>query len=332
MTGVQTCALPIFVMGIAQAITAVLFLTRSADVLHIAALQFVVGVADAFFNPASSGAIRDVVGAARVQEARSLLGITGSSVRIVGPAIAGFIIATSNAGVALAIDAASFFISVLFLTRIRVRTSKVEFTGSIKSDLGQGWREVISRSWVWGYILLACFYQAACLPALTILGPLIARAELGGPTAWAVVLSAESVGALVSGIILLRWKPVYPMKMAVLLCGLSLPLLVVLALPNLSLPLLLLPAFIAGATLPMGDNLWFVALAEHIPDDAQSRVSSYDWLGSLALAPVGYAVMGRLADSQPAETILLSVAASGLLATAAVFRLRGIRQLQRLHV
>lgn len=319
------------VLGCVQAITAVLLLSNSATVWHLALLQFIGGCADAFFNPASSGAIRDFVGASRVQEARSLLGITGSTVRIVGPAVAGIIIATSNAGIALALDSITFFISAVFLLRVQLPSTRLNLSNSLKTDLVEGWREVISRSWVWGYILLACLFQATSLPALSILGPLLAKTELGGPAAWALVLSAQSFGALASGFILLRWRPDYPMKMAVILCSLSVPLLLVLAIPGVPIGLLLLPAFIAGATLPMGDNLWFVALAEHIPDQAQSRVSSYDWLGSLALAPVGYALMGKLAVMQSPSTILLVVAAMELAATTAALRLKGVRELRRLH-
>ena len=319
------------VMGGAQAVSAFLLVTGRAEIIHLAALQFLVGAADAFFNPASSGAIRDFVGASRVQEARSLLGISGSSIRIVGPAIAGVIIAISNAGIALALDAASFFVSAWILSRVRVGFTPLEFKNSIKSDLIEGWKEVASRSWIWGYILFACVFQATALPVLQILGPLIARDSLGGASGWAFLLSAQSAGTFISGFILLKWKPKFPMRAAVTLCLFTLPFIVVLAIPNVQLAWLLLPAIVWGATLPMGDNLWFVALAAHVPDQAQSRVSSYDWLGSLALAPAGFWLMGHLASALPASQILLTVAAINLVCGLLLFGLRGIRQLERLQ-
>jgi MFS family permease len=296
----------------------------------LAILQFVVGIANSFFNPASSGAIRDFVGASRMQEARSLLGISGSTVRIIGPAIAGFIVATSSAGIALALDALTFFISAAFLAQVRLPAAPLEFTSTIREDLAEGWNEVRSRSWVWGYILLACLFQATMLPALGILGPVISKESLGGVGAWAVVLSVESAGTLLSGFILLKWRPRYLMRAAVILCIFTLPLVFVLAIPGVQLAWLIIPAFIWGATLPMGDNLWFVALAEHIPDRSQSRVSSYDWLGSLALAPVGFWLMGHLAELGNPTTILVSVGVLNLGISLLILRLRGIRQLQRL--
>jgi hypothetical protein len=271
----------------------------------------------------------DFVGPAKVQAAQSLLSISGSSARIVGPALAGAIIATSNAGIALAIDAASFFLSAMFLFGVRLPKRTVTIGKSIREDLAEGWREVASRSWVWGYILSACIFQATSLPALAILGPVISRSQLGGAGGWASVLAAQSFGALVAGFILMRWRPAYPMRSAVLLLLLSAPLVFVLALPGLQLWWLLIPAVLAGISIPMADTLWFAALAENIPESAQARVSSYDWLGSLAFAPVGYWAIGQISGNFAASSILIFVGLLELLTTAVSISIPSMRSLKR---
>ena len=317
------------VMGIAQAISAALFILDAAELWQLVCLQFLVGCASAFFNPASQGAIRDVVGPERVQVAQSLLSISGSSTRIIGPAMAAALIAATDAGVALAIDALSFFISAAFLTRVKMPRKVIAVSNTIKQDLSAGWQEVSSRSWVWGYILSACVFQATSLPALAILGPVISKTQLGGASAWATVLSVQSVGAVLAGFILMKWRPLFPMRTAVLLLFLSVPLPIVLAMTEVQVLWLLVPALLAGLSIPMSDTLWFAALAENIPEEAQSRVSSYDWLGSLAFAPLGYWVIGQMADIYEASLILLSVGILEIVATGAAFALPGIRRLSR---
>jgi len=318
------------VMGIAQAICAILLLSHSASLWKLAGLQFVIGCASSFFNPASNGAVRDFVGATRVQHAQSILGITKSTTRIAGPALAAVLIAATNAGAALALDALTFFVSALALSKVSLLHTRVVMQASIWHDLRSGWNEVVSRSWVLSYIASACVYQATVLPALAILGPVLAKSGMGGATAWAMVMSARSIGALLSGFALLRWRPLRPMLAAVRLLFLSMPFIAVLAVPGIHVGWLLVPAVLAGMAVPMADTLWFAALAEHIPDEAQARVSSYDWLGSLAAAPIGYAVIGGLADSVDATPVLLGIVVVETIALVSLLSVPGIRHLRRL--
>jgi hypothetical protein len=55
-------------------------------------------------------------------------------------------------------------------------------------------------------------------------------------------------------------------------------------------------AFIAAIGLSIDDAVWFTVFQQRIPEHAMSRISSFDWFGSVALNPVGYAVIGPLAE------------------------------------
>jgi hypothetical protein len=74
--------------------------------------------------------------------------------------------------------------------------------------------------------------------------------------------------------------------------------------------------------------LWFTALQERIPREALSRVSSYDWLGSLVFQPAGYALARPAAAAIGAPATLLALAAVqasaciGVALTPAVRRVR----------
>jgi hypothetical protein len=62
---------------------------------------------------------------------------------------------------------------------------------------------------------------------------------------------------------------------------------------------------LAGAGIALFDVWWLTALAERIPPHLLSRVTSYDWMGSLALLPLGYLLAGPLADRLGATEVLL---------------------------
>ena len=60
-------------------------------------------------------------------------------------------------------------------------------------------------------------------------------------------------------------------------------------------PLLVCAAFLSGAGMMLGNSVWESTLQRHVPADSLSRVSSYDWFGSLAFYPLGLALWGPLA-------------------------------------
>ena len=137
-------------------------------------------------------------------------------------------------------------------------------------------------------------YQATVLPAIFVLGPAIADADLGGAGAWALILSCRSVGGLLGGAALLRWRPRRPMVASSLLMLLDAPFLIALATGG---PLWLCAAtsVLSAAALVASDTLWETTLQERVPQQALSRVSAYDWLGSLAINPIGFSLIGVVA-------------------------------------
>jgi MFS family permease len=72
---------------------------------------------------------------------------------------------------------------------------------------------------------------------------------------------------------------------------------------------------------------WETALARHIPAGALSRVSAYDWMGSLALLPVGYALAGPLASTFGARTVLGAGSVLGIALLALALVPRSTREL-----
>lgn len=67
---------------------------------------------------------------------------------------------------------------------------------------------------------------------------------------------------------------------------------------------------LAGAGMTAADSLWITTMQQHVPEDALSKVSSYDWLSSQALRPIGYALgAAAAADGATAAAVLAVMAA-----------------------
>src|SRR4029079_2990303 len=157
-----------------------------------------------------------------------------------------------------------------------------------------GWREFISRRWAVAMVASFGLFQLSYFPALLVLGPLVAKTELGGPGAWGLILAVESAGAVIGGLFALRLRftrILVASELFVLPAGLLLAALAV----SLPLPAIAAVALTTGMGFAIGDTLWTTALQRNVPEHALSRISSFDWLGSVALNPIGYALIGPIA-------------------------------------
>jgi MFS family permease len=195
-------------------------------------------------------------------------------------------------------------------------------------ELRVGWQDFWSRTWLWAIVLQFGFVLAFENAAILILGPTVAKEHLGGPAAWGAVLTATSVGLVVSGLIMLRWRP----RRILLTATLSVFLFV---LPLLALagpaPLLVVigAAFVSGIAYEVFGVLWDTAMQQEIPQDRLSRLSAYDALGSLALTPLALAALGPIAGVAGTRTTLLACAVLTIAATAPVLLSRDVRTLER---
>jgi MFS family permease len=297
----------------AQGGVALLVLTHTAQIWEIVVLQAVSGTATAFFNPASTGLTPLTVSPERLQQANALRGLSMASTGIIGSAVSGALVAGVGAGWALAIDSVTFAVSAFFLAQLQLPPHVKLAAQSFLGDLRDGWREFASRTWVW-VIVLSASLGNMLTSVFVVLGALVAKESLGGAGAWAGILTALGVGSLVGGFVSLRVRVRHPLFFGSSLLGfLALPT----ALLALRAPVLVIAA---GALLAGGGNmifnaLWETALQQHIPPAALSRVSAYDWFGSMAFAPIGLVVAGPAAVAFGVSSTLW-MAAIGILATA----------------
>jgi hypothetical protein len=301
--------------GAAQLGTAALLFSGSANVWSVAALQVIFGVAGAFSRPAMVGMVKDSVSDAHLQEANALLHLSSSVLQIAGPAIGAIVVAAGSPATAITVDAATFLVSAALIASMRLAPLVRAATRSILGDLHDGWREFVSRPWAVAMVASFGLFQLSYFPALLVLGPLVAKDQLGGPGAWGLILAAESAGAVIGGLFAIRLRvsrPLVASELFVLPAGL---LLASLAVP-LPVPAIAAVAVVTGIGFAMGDTLWITALQRNVPEHALSRISSFDWLGSVALNPIGYALIGPIAVAVGAPEAL---AVAGILNMAVCF-------------
>jgi predicted MFS family arabinose efflux permease len=280
--------------GVAQAAIAVAVLSDRATVPFFVVTAVLWGMGDGLVVPAEAALVPQTVSPDRLQQANALQGLSRSGVRVIGPAIGGVITVAAGPGWGLALDAASYFMSAAFLSRIRVAPRAVA-TERFFADLRAGWREFTSRTWLWSTVLLFGIGNAVFV-FLQILGPVIAKDRLGGAGAWAAIVTAGGVGSLVGGAIALRYRPSKTLVASIAWSTAVLAEFVAFAV-GAPTSVIAVGAFVGGVGISIHVALWFTVFQREVPEHAQSRVASYDALGSLVLNPVGAAIVGPLAQA-----------------------------------
>ena len=312
---------------VSQGAAAALLVTGNAEVWHLAVAQVVNGAAAAFFIPAQQGLVPDTVSAPRLQQANALLQMSRDTAGLVGPAVAGILVATAGAGWAIGADALTFLVSATFLARLDLPAVE-RHRSAFAAELRAGWREFTSRTWVWVSVVNFALFQLVALSAWLVLGPYVSETELGGAGTWAAILVVGSVGSLAGSAIALRRRPRRTGVVMFALVALFGPQLALLALPA-PVPAIAAASALAFAAMGVFNALWFTTLQERIPAHARSRVSSYDWFGSIVFLPLGMALVGPLADAVGATAVLLGAAVWAVGASLFMTLLPSIRALER---
>ncbi|MCP2268025.1 MFS transporter [Actinokineospora diospyrosa] len=298
-----------------QAVVAVEIISGDPRILVIALSQALAGAASACAMPTVSPLVAGVVSAEQRQRANSLMGVSKSVAQLAGPALAGLLIFTVGAGWVFVLDSAAFALSAALLAGLRVRRiNDGQPRSSLRRDLTTGWREVASRGWLWSTLVVHAVWNFAAGVLLT-LGPLLAVRELGGEQVWVGVLQAGGLGLLVGSLAAGRYRPRNPVLVTnLMLLTYTIPL--VLLAVTAPVPWLLVSYFVAIGMLGYLNPTWETVLQSAVPGPVLARVSSYDWLFSLAAQPLGYAMAPVVASAWGSATPLF--VAAGLVALACV--------------
>ncbi len=314
-----------------HALLAALIFAGAPSIVLIALIEAAFGAAEAFFRPAYTGLVPQTVPEDGIQAAAALTSGAMSAAELAGPAIGTLLFVVAGAGWAYALDASTFLVSAALLVRVRARRRGAPAaSASLLSDLRAGFREVRSRAWVWVIIVVFSVGLMIGYAPWVTLGPTVARDEYGAASMFGVLAALWGAGNVAGALIGLRWRPRRPMHAGLLAC-MGWPAFIVLFGLGAPRPIVMAGAVAGGLGIAVFAIAWETALAQRIPSHALSRVSSYDWMGSLALIPVGYLGAGLIAHSVAPSTVVLigGLGLSALIALALVSRqLRNMRRLE----
>ncbi|WP_326592494.1 MFS transporter [Streptomyces sp. NBC_01294] len=314
---------------VSQAAFAVLVLAGDPQLWQMMLLTALCGTGTAFFNPAAEGMLLSTVSGEHANRAFALFRMAMNGAGIGGAALGGAMIAAMGPGWVLAVDAAAFAIAGALRAFLDVShvTDRAP-GGGLLADLREGWVEVRTRPWLWSIVLQFSVVVAVVGAADAVYGPLVARDRLGGPAPWGLALAFFGVGTIAGAFLMMAWKP-----RRLLLVGTLCVFPLALPSAGLAVPLpvwgLCVVMFVSGAAIEVFGVNWMTTMHQEIPEEKFSRVSAYDWFGSVSMLPLATALAGPAESAFGRTTALWGCAALVVLVTALVLLVPDVRRMTR---
>jgi len=308
------------------AVSAISLIAGFSSILLLAIMGALFGFLNALWWPAMSGVLPEILPKEKLQEGNAIIGLMSNIGVIFGTLLGGVIVTLTSPGWALLIDGATFFIAGLIVWNLKLDAkSRIESPG-ILDDLRVGWREFISRSWLVTMVIAFAFINMAFDSMITILGPLNFSDPETGPRNWSYNLAGLTIGMMIGGIIVLKFKFKHPLFVSMILVAISGIWDFALAF-DLSLAICIAAGIFSGIAVEIFLVTWSTSMQTHIPEESFSRVNAYDSLGSYGFAPLGIIIAGPLAEAFSVNSILFATGSITLLASVVALSVKSVRTL-----
>ena len=313
----------------------ILSITGVIELWHMVVLMGFVGLGDAFFNPASSAMVPDVVPERDLAQANSLLAtLRPLMVRLLGPALAGITVATIGTGAAFLVDAATFLLSAAAVAAIRTRPLHLDgVEHGIRQTADQvleGLRYIRTKPWIWATLVSAMLSLLVFLGPVEVLVPFLVRNQLDlGADSLGLIFAAGGVGAILMALTIgTRGLPRRRVTVMFVSWSVGVALMSVYGVMT-ALWQALVVSFVLHALFQLGEVIWITLLQQHVPRHLLGRVTSLDWLISLGLVPLSYAITGPLSVAFGPSLTMVGTALIGSVLMISLFFVPGVRDPER---
>ena len=313
------------------AVVAGLALAGALTFWQLVVLVALYGIGTAFFTPAFEAIVPDIVPPADLPAANSLDQLVRPiALRLAGPAVGGLLVAWLGTGAAFAIDSASFAASTAVLLLMRPPAHpRSEQVGSSRAAVKEGLRFVRSRVWLWGTLLSAAIAYLAFMGPAEVLLPYVVKNDLGASAGdLGLVFAAGGVGAV--GAALVMGQRGHPRRDVTFMY--TVWTLATLAVAGFGLATaswqLMIACLLFHALETAGTIVWATIKQRHVPASMLGRVSSLDWLISIGLLPLSFALTAPVAGWIGAQATLVVAAAVGGTVTLGALFLPGMRDIE----
>jgi MFS family permease len=279
------------------AVLAALTLSGRITVAEVIGLMVLQGIVNALDMPLrQSFLVLMVEDRADLSNAIALNSSMVNASRLVGPAVAGLLIAASGEGWCFLIDAISYLAVIASLLAMNVQSPAPRATGRrVGEEMLEGWRYVSSSVPIRSALALVALISLVGMP-YTVLMPVVAKQILhGGAHTLGFLMAASGLGALFAGALLAARRSLEGLgrqiALATALFGAGLVAFAWSTTVWLSLMLLLVTGF-GFVTQLAGSN---TILQTVVSEEKRGRVMSYHAMAFQGVAPFGSLAAGAVA-------------------------------------
>ncbi len=288
---------------------AFLFFDKSINVWHIVLLSIFLGCINAFDTPARHSFVVDMI--EKKEDLGNAIALNSSmfnGARLIGPSIAGILIALTGEGICFLLNGISYIFVIAFLLMMKIPPRKVEVqSGDVFQGLKEGFNYTFGFAPIRYIILLLALISLMGMP-YTVLMPVIAKTTLhGGPHTFGFLMAAVGIGALTGAIYMASRKSVLGLITFIPLFATIFGLgLIVFSFSHLFLLSMVLMV-VVGLGMLMQTTSSNTIIQTIVDDDKRGRVMSFYTMAFMGTAPFGSLLAGALASSiGVANTLLIS--------------------------
>jgi MFS family permease len=316
--------------GACVAVLGVLAIGGWIELWHLFAISAFYGAGQAFQGPAAGAIVPDLVPRHLLVQANSLSQFVRQlAFAFVGPAVGGLVVHQLGVGPAFLVDAASYGVAIVMLALLRPRPAAINADrepSSMRRDIAEGLRFVRAHVWLWGTLGWALVAVFLVYGPFQVLLPYLVRNELGGSAGdLGLVFAAGGLGALLVslgiGQIGLPKRHITFMYALWMIACLQIAAYALAGVPWHAMAI----SFAGEACWAAGLLVWITLMQRVVPAELLGRVKSVDWLLSIGLVPLSFAITGPLAGWLGVENVLLGAGIGASLLTALFFFLPGMR-------
>ena len=304
------------------------------ELWHVVALIAFVGLGDAFFNPASTAIVPDLLPDEQLPQANALQSLLRPlAVRLIGPALGGLVVAGVGSGTAFLIDAASFLASAAAVLAIATRPRHLVAGHGVRQTLHEvreGLAYVRATPWIWATLVSAMLSLLVWIGPQEVLLPFLVKNRLSlGPDSLGGIFAAGGVGAILMAITIGQLgQP--RRRVTAMFASWSIGVLLIAGYGLMTaLWQALVLSAIGAALFEVGQMIWTTLLQQLVPRELLGRVSSLDWLVSVGLVPISFALTGPVAGAIGAEWTMVAAGTLGAVLMSALLFAPGVRDPER---
>ncbi len=316
------------VRAVALIAMGVLSLTGAIEIWHLVVLSVFMGIGEAFFGPAFGAIVPEVVARELLVQANALDQLVRqAAARLAGPAIGGLLVAAIGAGWAFVVDAGTFALSAVCVAAMSIRAMPADRPQSMRLEIREGLAYVRREPWLWATLVAASVSLLFFLGPIEVLLPFVVRNELGaGAGGYGAVLAATGIGAVAVSLFLSQvGVPRRYLTFMYVTWGVAtLPFLVYAF--GTALWQFLVFALFEGACMAAGGVVWGTLMSTRVPAELRGRVHSLDWLVSIGLTPVSFALTGPVSKAIGIDATLVLAAVVPAVAMVVLFFVAGLRR------